>query len=72
LLLVFYHHLVICTDLTILQLQTQQLMTTKLDHTWPCDIDLWPLELGVTWRGATWVVNTSAKLEVGMTLQFQS
>jgi len=30
----------------------------------PCDLDLWPLDLGVTSRDATWVFNTCAKFEM--------
>jgi len=33
----------------------------------PCDLDLWPFDLGITTRDATWVVNLCTKFELDTT-----
>jgi len=44
-----------------------QFLTVSLYVTWPCDLELWPLDLGFMSRDATWVLNTCAKFEMYIT-----
>jgi len=54
-----------CQPPTMIGPPTTELLQFLTEYvTWPCDLDLWPLDLGVTSRDAIWVINTCAKFEI--------